>query len=136
MTLDEAILYAEEVVKRQLSKVDALEDIPKFGSDPEDKNMIDACYQCAEEHRQFAEWFKELKLLKESEGSDKVYKKVAKELLDDFIEDQITIIGELSFNAEQSYNWLIKKVAKYAERLDENVDEWVKRIKAAREGGL
>lgn len=67
---------------------------------------------------------------------EKVYKKVAKELLDAFVEDQITIIGEFSCDAERSYNWLIKKVAKYAERLDENVDEWVKKIKAAREGGL
>ena len=64
MTLDEAILHAEEEVKRQLSKVDAFEDIPKFGSDPEDKKMIDACYQCAEEHRQLAVWLKELKLLR------------------------------------------------------------------------
>ncbi len=72
----------------------------------------------------------------ESEGSEKVYKKVAKELLDAFIEDKIAIIGEFSINTEQSYNWLNKEVIKYAERLDENVDEWVKRIKAAREGGL
>ena len=70
------------------------------------------------------------------EKKEKVYKRVAKELLDAFIEDQITIIGEFSGNMEQSYNWLNKKVAKYAERLDENVDEWAKRIKAAREGGL
>ena len=72
----------------------------------------------------------------ESEVSDKVYKKVAKELLDAFIKDQIVIIGEFSGNMEQSYKWLNKEVIKYAERLDENVDEWVKRIKAAREGSL
>ena len=64
------------------------------------------------------------------------YKKVAKELLDNFIEDEVNLISEFSTDKEQSYRWLVRKVASYAERLDENVDEWVKRVKAERERGL
>ena len=45
MTLDEAIKHAEEVASR------------KF-----DDNVH--CIKCAEKHRQFAEWLKELKELK------------------------------------------------------------------------
>jgi adenine C2-methylase RlmN of 23S rRNA A2503 and tRNA A37 len=45
MTLDEAIKHCEEVT--------------------EEYGMIKSCKECAEEHRQLAEWLKELKMYRE-----------------------------------------------------------------------
>ena len=67
MTIDEAIRHAEKVAEAQISRADALDDIPMFGSSEEDKKLIDSCYQCAEEHRQLAKWLKDYKRLKEKE---------------------------------------------------------------------
>ena len=67
MTIDEAIRHAEEVAEAQISRADALDDIPMFGSSEEDKKLIDSCYQCAEEHRQLAKWLKDYKRLLEQE---------------------------------------------------------------------
>ena len=61
MTLDEAITYAEEVYKDMSDKV-------KFLKDPQnsiyDMGRGDDCLECAEQHRQLAEWLKELKTLR------------------------------------------------------------------------
>lgn len=65
MTLDEAIKHEEKIEKQQISRADALDDIPLFGMDKDDKKQIEECYKCAEEHRQLAEWLKELKQLRE-----------------------------------------------------------------------
>lgn len=57
MTLDEAIKHAEEVMVENLEKT-------------KDRNASDTiaieCFECADEHRQLAEWLKELKRYRES----------------------------------------------------------------------
>ena len=63
MTLDEAIKHCEEVAKR-------LENSCKRDWMGENDK------RCASEHRQLAEWLKELKMLKE-------YKKLADELMEE-----------------------------------------------------
>lgn len=65
MTLDEAIKHAEEVAdeKEKESKVYAklrtYEDLTLF------EHEETSCKSCAEEHRQLAEWLKELKMYRE-----------------------------------------------------------------------
>ena len=56
MTLDEAIKHAEEVMDENLEKTKG-----RNASDPIAIN----CFECADNHRQLAEWLKELKQLKE-----------------------------------------------------------------------
>lgn len=60
MTLDEAIIHAEEVAKEK-------EKNAKFYtiSRPDGKHR-ESCKQCAEEHRQLAQWLKELKAHREA----------------------------------------------------------------------
>lgn len=71
MTLDEAILHAEEVAEENQSIVD--------GCDYFGENMA-KCEKCAAEHRQLAEWLKELKQLREQEPcEDAVSRRVVKE---------------------------------------------------------
>jgi hypothetical protein len=55
MTLEEAILHAEEVAEEQKEK--AKEGRLQF----ETWDYISKCEECASEHRQLAEWLKELK---------------------------------------------------------------------------
>lgn len=59
MTLDEAIKHAEEVMTENLEKTKG-----RNASDPIAIN----CFECAEEHRQLAEWLKELKAYREQSG--------------------------------------------------------------------
>lgn len=56
MTLAEAIKHAEEVMTENLEKTKG-----RNASDPIAIN----CFECADEHRQLAEWLKELKRYKE-----------------------------------------------------------------------
>lgn len=56
MTIEEAIKHAEEVMVENLEKTKG-----RNASDPIAIN----CFECAEEHRQLAEWLKELKQLRE-----------------------------------------------------------------------
>ena len=55
MTLDEAIKHEEEVMTENLEKTKS-----RNASDPIAIN----CSECAEEHRQLAEWLKELREIK------------------------------------------------------------------------
>ena len=59
MSLDEAIKHTEEVAKRYRNKLKVYENIdedrPLFTEEETE------CRRCAEEHRQLAEWLKELK---------------------------------------------------------------------------
>lgn len=55
MSLDEAIKHAEEVAEENQAIVDSCD---YYG-----ENMA-KCEKCAEEHRQLAEWLKELKELR------------------------------------------------------------------------
>ena len=58
MTLDEAIKHAEEVADTKLQDAELSEIQGCY-------NNAKKCYACAKEHRQLAEWLKELKKLRE-----------------------------------------------------------------------
>lgn len=58
MTIDEAIKHCEEVIVENLEKTK-----DRNASDPIAIN----CFECAEEHRQLAEWLKDYKRLLEQE---------------------------------------------------------------------
>lgn len=60
MTLDEAIIHAEEVYKNK--KCDALEARLQ-----EQDKYADECIECAAEHLQLAEWLRELKERREKD---------------------------------------------------------------------
>ena len=61
MTLDEAIKHAEEVAEDK-------ERNAGYFYDKESASYKKKCCKCAEEHRQLAEWLKELKQLREQES--------------------------------------------------------------------
>lgn len=60
MTLDEAIKHCEEVAEKQ-EKIAIYTPFEMLNSDVD----IEKCQECANEHRQLAEWLKELKQLRE-----------------------------------------------------------------------
>ena len=62
LTLDEAIKHCEEVAEEQDKKVPY-----KIYDDDEWTEEQENCHKCAEEHRQLAEWLKELKKIKEQQ---------------------------------------------------------------------
>jgi len=62
MTIDEAIKHAEEVAEEQEKKA-IYTPIEMLSSDDD----IEKCQECAAEHRQIAEWLKELKQLRKQE---------------------------------------------------------------------
>jgi len=59
MTLEEAIIHCEEVVKTKS------EDFEEYCKNDENNYIIEKCAECIEEHKQLAEWLKELKQLRE-----------------------------------------------------------------------
>ena len=62
LELDEAIKHYEEVAERQETNANSLENGDDF-----DKSLITNCLECAREHRQLAEWLKELKAYKDKD---------------------------------------------------------------------
>lgn len=70
MELDEAIRHAEKVAKQSEIQADKWQE---EGGEEWGKTI--ACRKCAEEHRQLAEWLKELKRVRElpfeKEGDEK-----------------------------------------------------------------
>lgn len=60
MTLDEAIKHCEEVAEAEEQKYKEWKD------DYPHLKKIDSCLECAEEHRQLAEWLRELKDYREA----------------------------------------------------------------------
>ena len=65
MTLDEMIKHAEEVAESQEYEGKKLEENGEKYYDEYENYCASQCFECAEEHRQLAEWLKELKQLKE-----------------------------------------------------------------------
>ena len=61
MTIDEAIKHAEEVAEEKDMQVGFDTDYPCYQMSDAERNQ---CKKCAEEHRQLAEWLKELKQLR------------------------------------------------------------------------
>ena len=58
MTLDEAIKHCEEVAEEYQATIDRLDIVGKG---------LDECEECAKEHRQLAEWLRELKEYRDKE---------------------------------------------------------------------
>ena len=65
MTLDEAIKHAEEVAEEKNMQADFDTDYLCYQMSEAERNQ---CKECAEEHRQLAEWLKDYKRLKEQES--------------------------------------------------------------------
>lgn len=68
MTIDEAIHHCEEVAERYETRAKII-DRRKLGFALENPT---ACHECAADHRQLAEWLKELKELRNSVGAVKL----------------------------------------------------------------
>ena len=62
MTLDEAIIHAEEIAE--------INENIAYNTDSENWMDIAQCEKCAEEHRQLAEWLKELRMYKSADEQD------------------------------------------------------------------
>ena len=77
MTLDEAIKHCEEVAEKQ-EKIAIYTPIEMLNGDDD----IEKCQECANEHRQLAEWLKELKDLKEHSASFQKINELAKFAID------------------------------------------------------
>ena len=60
MTIDEAIKHCEEVTKDLTEEIETADTVMIL-----DGFDVDSCKQCAADHRQLAEWLKELKELRE-----------------------------------------------------------------------
>ena len=67
MTLDEAIKHAEEVADKKEREKQKWERWLEHDSDNRAVAEKESCDLCAKEHRQLAEWLKELKQLREQE---------------------------------------------------------------------
>lgn len=61
MTLDEAIIHAEEVAEKN-------EDFVRRHAVDRDLRFVQRCEKCATEHRQLAEWLRELRDRRLKEG--------------------------------------------------------------------
>lgn len=59
LTLEQAIQHCEEVAERQETNANSFENGDDF-----DKSLITNCLECATEHRQLAEWLRELNEIK------------------------------------------------------------------------
>lgn len=67
MTLDEAIIHCEEVAEENeydAKEYNRLAKLETYPSRKECESAYKRCKKCAEEHRQLAEWLRELKKYK------------------------------------------------------------------------
>ena len=94
MTLDEAIKHAEEVAEAE-ERSAKLHRRPDRGVKGSGKRYL-SCIECAKEHRQLAEWLRELKKLREipdklvpkyRDGIPDEYNRGANEMLEEVIDD-------------------------------------------------
>lgn len=89
MTLefDEAIKHCEEVTERQETNANSLENGDDF-----DKSLITNCLECAREHRQLAEWLRELKKYRT------IFRKIERILFENgyTMDDLDTIFGKVN----------------------------------------
>ena len=70
MTLEEAIVHAEEVAEENehdAKEYNRLAKLETFPSRKECESAYKRCCECAEEHRQLAEWLRELKAYRKNE---------------------------------------------------------------------
>ena len=70
MTLEEAIKYCIETAEEEDRK------IKRWNGDHPHLKKIDSCEKCSTEHRQLAEWLKELKVIHEIIDDMKDYEEI------------------------------------------------------------
>lgn len=104
MTLDEGIKYEEEVAEAEEQKARVLNG--DFY-----KSRRNECLECAEEHRQLAEWLRELKKLREipdklvpkyRDGIPDEYDRGANEMLEEVIDDIRKYMEEVNADADSN----------------------------------
>jgi len=118
MTLDEAIRHAEEVAEEQEkaakewheSQVRKCELIPFAEMDYTHENE---CKKCAEEHRQLAEWLRELRRLKEQEP---ILDKIRAEI------DQYLFQNEFGLEYRKEVSQIVDKYKAEGSDKEENAD--------------
>jgi len=67
MTLEEAIKHAEEVAKGSVKEYYRIANLEYHPNKKDAENSYTKCMECSKEHRQLAEWLRELKAYKESD---------------------------------------------------------------------
>lgn len=98
INLDETIKHCEEVAEENESKANRIEQLHLTGN-------AEGCRECANEHRQLAEWLKELKKLREipdklvpkyRDDIQDEYNRGANEMLEEVIDDIRKYIEEVN----------------------------------------
>lgn len=106
MTLDEAIKHAEEVAEAE-ERSAKLHQRPDKGVKGSGKRYL-SCIECANDHRQLAEWLRELKKLREipdklvpkyRDGIPDEYDRGANEMLEEVIDDIRKYMEEVNADA-------------------------------------
>lgn len=101
LNLEEAIKYYSELAEENEK------DAEQFKRIKATQDIISHCYECAEEHRQLAEWLRELKKLREipdklvpkyRDGIQDEYDHGANEMLEEIIDDIRKYIEEVETN--------------------------------------
>ena len=117
MILDEAIKHAEEVAERNFNNaVYIMDKMDKTKSHIAISN-VERCKRCAEEHRQLAEWLKELKQLREQTR----WIPVSERLPEDFQRVLVTVVnykGDKVVRVAEYNNW------KGVFKIKENNEQW------------
>lgn len=96
MTLDEAILHAREVAERNRKQ---------YKNCPSDRTDIryQTCEECAEEHKQLAEWLEELKFIRQWKS----------DIMDDFCKYDVSSFEELVTNVRnKAIDDFVKEICK------------------------
>ena len=94
MKLDEAIAHAEEVAEKS-------EEAARTFGHIDDNNMKDACIECAKEHRQLAEWLRELQARRRIDELDRCIIRTAQYLMQEELDKMRAEIKELQKYIEE-----------------------------------
>ena len=118
LTIDEAIKHAEEVAEEKQLKAHNLKLCKDYGNP---KSTITSgvveCETCAEEHRQLAEWLKELKRLREQEP---VLDKIRAEI-EEYKSRQLTLaigVDDLEKGKQIALEYILAVLDKYKAEME------------------
>lgn len=130
MTLDEAICHCEEVAEREKAK--GFEFNTRYNRENEYGTK---CYECADEHRQLAEWLKELKQLREqtrwipvSEGLPKEHEWIGTKTFGTTISDEVYVTFEMP-NSKRFTDHLSFQNGKLSNFKQSEINAWHKGAK-------
>jgi len=124
MTIDEAIKHAEEVAESQEYEGKKLEESGKKYHDEYENYCASQCFECAEEHRQLAEWLKELKQLKEQTRWIPVSERLPEEEETVIASTEYRVYPETRYTKGYGWEWAYEAGADYWESL-EGVMAWM-----------